>query len=417
MLAVTVAGAAGEGLAGWRSGSGAVISAVVPVTPGSTLRVRVGCQACGGEGGIARTNSGSYGGGLSAIDGVIIAGGGGGAGGVGVTGIGAGTGSGGDAGVAATGFNGTAGASGHEPTTTGCPADGGGGGTQSAGGAGGGGTCGTAGWNGDQGGRGGSQQIPPPDVSGGGGGGGGYFWGGGGGGYSGPNGGGGGGGGGSSWVAPAVTITASAATNRGGGFVTIAPLAPGVLPQATGSESPSQFCKQQTGSVRIIDNDANGVHSLLYVMQRSPQEVDVCVRADLNGDGAGGMFAITATQPDVSVSGIGVPTVTVPTVGIPTEDSNGAFCTTPPSGSPTNQVPTSHPIESGGIGPEDVLFDAYSDGSSTAWVCLQVGNVVNARVVIPIAPPSLGALPTITSPGVNVSPGTNVTFYPDPGTP
>ena len=55
-----------------------------------------------------------------------------------------------------------------------------------------------------------------------------------------------------------------------------------------------------------------------------------------------------------------------------------------------------------------VMFDTYSDGSSKAWVCVQVGSTpgVNSRVMVPISAGSFG-----------VEPGSTVTFYPDAGTP
>lgn len=214
-ITVTAGGAEGGGNLG---GSGATITATIPVTPGQVVTVNIGgsggsaAAGYGGGGlGYASTdgnvNYNSFGGGGAttiSVNGtpVLIAAGGGGAGGG--SGIVAG-----GAGGCATGIAGT--------STFGA---GGSAGTQVAGGVGGTPWAGTppGGQNGSlgQGGNGGLWQ-----TASGGGGGGGYYGGGGGGNdgcCTGANGG-GGGGGGSSLVPAGAGCTSG--TNNGPGFVTI----------------------------------------------------------------------------------------------------------------------------------------------------------------------------------------------------
>ena len=151
---------------------------------------------------------------------------------------------------------------------------------------------------------------------------------------------------------------------------------------------PSNACD---AGQRVVDFTSEGVHVKLYTRQPSSQEVDVCVRAeDLSaGIGYGGEVVITPTVPGVSVGGVGIPSV-----GVPSVDSNANYCSTT-SG---NQVPGSHPVVSGGVGSVSLLLDTYLN-SSSAWVCVQAGSVVNECVVVPITIPGVGI------PSVTVTPG------------
>ena len=212
---ITAAGAQGSG----PGGTGALVTATIPVTAGSALAVFVGGGGGFGGGGYnggGVSDDGIYGqefgggasdirqGGISLADRVVVAGGGGSNGYFSYSGVG---GNGG-------GISGSAGGNGTGGTGFG---SGGGGGTSSTGGIGGsgGGGCGGGG-NGAAGiggvGGGGS-------YSGGGGGGGGYYGGGGGGCGAGSA---GGGGGGSSYAEPSATnITMSGGVNSGNGYIAI----------------------------------------------------------------------------------------------------------------------------------------------------------------------------------------------------
>jgi hypothetical protein len=170
-----------------------------------------------------------------------------------------------------------------------------------------------------------------------------------------------------------------------------------------GSFNPSQNC-ELAGGQQAADVTAEGIHTFLYTYAPSPQDVNVCFRAEdiSDGVGLGGEVIVTPTATGVSLTGVGLPSL-----GVPTVDGSGSAC----SSTTPNAVPGSHPIVSGGVAGMPVLFDAYSNATSTAWVCVQVGTSVNDRVVVPVT------LPTVGSPGVSVGPGYSVTFYPDPGTP
>jgi hypothetical protein len=137
------------------------------------------------------------------------------------------------------------------------------------------------------------------------------------------------------------------------------------------------------GGLQVVDSVVEGVHVKLYVAQPTPQETDVCVRADdaTTGEGAGGEFVITPTAPVV--------------LGIPSTDTSSALCTT----TKPNAVPGAHPIASTGVLGNQVVLDAYA-GTAAAWVCLSAGSTVNVRVIVPV--PAL-------------APGSVVTFHPDPG--
>jgi hypothetical protein len=158
----------------------------------------------------------------------------------------------------------------------------------------------------------------------------------------------------------------------------------------------SRTCQNGDGT-RVVDLTSQGVHTKLYTLSPSSDEVDVCFRVEDadTGEGYGGMFAVTPTVPSVSTGGFGVPS----------SDDEATACTT--TTSPPNEVPGSHPAVFGGVGPADVLADAYANADSV-WVCLQVGPTpsVDKRVIVPVG-----------SGTVTINPGTQVTFYPDPGTP
>jgi hypothetical protein len=219
-IIVSVSGAEGGGGSG---GLGAVVTGTIPVTPGQTLQVIVGCTPTGagagyngGGSGQGATSAGdpSFGGGGASSIGFspfgpanqfIVAGGGGGQGGGTADAIG------GDGGCAAGGL-------GAAPFGVG-----GQGGTQVAGGAGGGPWIASGNWGlpGGLGLGGNGATDPCYNNSPGGGGGGGYFGGGGGGSdcYASPPYGGGGGGGGSSLTPAGGGCTAG--SNAGSGAISI----------------------------------------------------------------------------------------------------------------------------------------------------------------------------------------------------
>lgn len=156
----------------------------------------------------------------------------------------------------------------------------------------------------------------------------------------------------------------------------------------------SDSCKAN-GGTRIVDTTSLGVESTLYTYQPSAEELWVCTRVEDtgSGDGAGGRLEVTPAGGAPSISG---------GPGDPSVDEASSACTT--TTDPPNQIPTTHPISHGGIGPVDYMIDAYSNDSE-AWVCLQVDDT-DARVVVPF-----------DDPVPEVSFGTMVTWHPDEGTP
>jgi uncharacterized repeat protein (TIGR01451 family) len=243
---------------------GGVVGALIPVTPGEVLEIRVGGSGFdsngaqtpappggfngGGAGAVGSAHTSSTGGGASAIlrgsQTLTIAGGGGGA---------AHGGGGGDGGLVGTDGTKLAG-------STAGSAPGLAGGNGGTGGAGGGGAI-QAGGNGSagQGGRGGGDATTLP-VDGGGGGGGGYVGGGGGGG--GPGNGGSGGGGGSSFDATG-TATFETGVETGDGRVTL-----------------SYACVPQPQS--CVTHETPGTHS--FQVPPWVHEVDVQVYGAQGGD-------------------------------------------------------------------------------------------------------------------------------------
>lgn len=397
-------GLLGGGGTGTAGGPGGTAQGLVPVFQGETFTVYARYGYGYGGGGYGAGNGG-FGGAAAVVyapsgAALIVAGGGGGGGGGRVPG-------------------GAGGAGGTEPS---------GGGTAGQAGAGAGPVAGADGGAGGVPGA-GLGCIPgwPGSTGGGGGGGCGYGSGQGGqGSWSG--GGGGGGGGGASYVAPGVLdatfATANASEDFSLGTVVITPMPqasppptpePSVSPVPTPSLPtvplpsvsptpvpslpvqigqaigfPSQYCAANGGTA-VVDNTTEGVTSFLYTYQPSAQQVDVCFRAQDASTGLGGMMVITPSAPGVSGGGLGAPSA----------DGDGSACsTTTPNG-----VPGSHPMSSGQVDGTTYSADAYSNASA-AWVCLQVGFSVDNRVVVPVQ---------VSAPGV--SPGVDVTFYPDPGTP
>lgn len=233
-LAFTVNGASGGGTLNVLGGSGALVSAVLPVTAGEVLQIRIGGP--GGAGvGVTGGAGGVNGGGAGADGNCFVRGGSGGGGGYTAVFAPDGTtplliaGGGGGASVSRLGVaagqntDGT-GTDGLGVTPTSLIAAGGGGGTLSAGGAGGdkattaSGNSGTAGSS-LQGGNGGSTT----ESCAGSGGGGGYFGGGGGGASGGDGWTGGSGGSGSSFVDPsAISSSITTSSESGGGSVSYA---------------------------------------------------------------------------------------------------------------------------------------------------------------------------------------------------
>lgn len=147
----------------------------------------------------------------------------------------------------------------------------------------------------------------------------------------------------------------------------------------------SDRCKREPGYTQVSDNTTQGVHSWVHTASPSSSEIQVCFRAESGSAGAGGRLDITPVIP-----GLGSP-------GVPTTDAFATSCST----TSPNAVVGSHPLSSGVVAGVPYSFDAYSDGSSTAWLCWQVGSSVSGRLVAPLTQPGLG------------SPGYVVTFYPD----
>lgn len=161
---------------------------------------------------------------------------------------------------------------------------------------------------------------------------------------------------------------------------------------AVGSGRESSLCKTQPGQQQVTDSTVEGVHTSVYFSTPTATEVDVCFRAETSpGTGYGGLVAIKPTVPGVS----GTP-------GVPTTDVAGSACST----AAPNAVPGTHPMASGSTAGVPYAFDTYSNGSSAAWVCVQVGSTVNTRVLVPVSAPSVTGVP----------PSYLVTFYPDAGT-
>lgn len=155
----------------------------------------------------------------------------------------------------------------------------------------------------------------------------------------------------------------------------------------TASRGDSSTC-QFNGGQQVADTTVEGVRTFVYVWRPSPTTAAVCFRAqDSAGAGAGGMVLVTPSVPGA-------------TVGVPSSDADGSACasTTP------NAVPGAHPMATGGVAGQPFAFDTYSNGTSAAWVCVQVGSTVDTRVMLPVSA-RVG------------SPGNEVSFFPDPGTP
>jgi len=160
------------------------------------------------------------------------------------------------------------------------------------------------------------------------------------------------------------------------------------LPAGAVGSPPSSTC--DSGS-QIIDNTIEGLHTKLYTL-RTTDEVDICIRIAnaLTGTVVGGDLVINPTAlPGVSVGQISLPFLDTLTGGCALAG---------------NEVPGTHPVSAGGIDGIPYLIDAYFNGSQ-ASLCFGVASV-NERLVVPISVPA-----------VNVSPGSLVTFYADPGTP
>lgn len=155
-----------------------------------------------------------------------------------------------------------------------------------------------------------------------------------------------------------------------------------------GGAAPSTLCDS---GQQVVDSTTQGYRVKMYYVQPSANETDVCVRIqDSTGYGFGGQFVITPTVPGYSVTNVQQPS---------SDDQSGACTATTP-----NAVPGSHPVSSGGVAGQTYLVDAYAK-TGEAWICLKAGSS-NVRLKVPVAVP-----------GVTVTPGTQVQFLPDPGTP
>jgi hypothetical protein len=155
----------------------------------------------------------------------------------------------------------------------------------------------------------------------------------------------------------------------------------------------SAKCQTQPGSQQVTDTTAEGARTLVYTSKPTATEVNVCFRVEATAasSGYGGRVGIIPAAPGVS-----------DTPGVPSSDGLGSTCTT----TTPNAVPGTHPMVSGSTVGVPYAFDSYSNGASTAWVCVRVGSNVNVRVVVPVAAPTVTGVP----------PSYLVTFYPDAGT-
>ena len=151
---------------------------------------------------------------------------------------------------------------------------------------------------------------------------------------------------------------------------------------------PSRDCKR-LGGQQVVDTTTQGVEVFLYTYQVSTEQVHVCWRAASGGTGVGGKLVISTEVPSAG------------SVGAPSVDGSASACTT--TTSPPNRVPGSHPVSSGGVAGVPYSFDAYTDGGSTAWACVQVGSAVTRRVIVPVSVTGPSGEPVVT-------------WYPDEGT-
>ncbi len=146
-----------------------------------------------------------------------------------------------------------------------------------------------------------------------------------------------------------------------------------------GAANESDSC--DAGGTAIADGFTGSSYLKLRFRQTDANQAWLCFRGrDTSGAYLGGKLAITAPSA----------LLTPPTV-----DSSYLSCTAAAG----NQVPTSHPIDSGEIGDEDVpphtfyYLDAFADADE-AWLCLQVADV-ERRVLVRApgaAPPSVELL-------------------------
>jgi len=395
-VSVTAGGGAGQTPANSNAGTGgpgAIVTGSLAVTPGSMITVTIGSAGGFGplDGGYGLSFGGNGGAGVSvatnpddaAAGGTVIAGGGGGGGGAAGSGVGP---------AGAGGAGGAVGVTGAPGAVKG--GGGGGGATTSPGAGGAGGVCDLAGTRGGdgQGGNGGE-------------------------GVDGPNGNGGGGGGGGSSTFSTTVQDPSICTgcNTGNAFVTIAGglSSNEIFQQINTPGTPSAGC-QAEGGTPLLDTTNEGVRTYAYVYKPSATNADVCFRIASPQGSFGGMLAVTPVPPGVSVGGIGLPTIPPPTLGTPTTDNHSSYCASPPPGSAPNQIVGQHPVSSGTL-PNGATWsvDLYTDALTTTWVCLHAGTV-DVRVVVPDALPNV-ALPTIGQPSVTITPGIDVTYYPDAG--
>jgi hypothetical protein len=173
-----------------------------------------------------------------------------------------------------------------------------------------------------------------------------------------------------------------------------------VVEPAPAQPHPSQRCRAG-GTVVVLDVRVGGADADLRLGLASPERVELCFRVEGLGAAAGGMVTVTPGVPLVDVGG-GVG----PGLGVPSWDTDSTACST----TTPNRVPGNHPIVAGGVAGVPLLLDAYTNGPAV-WVCLEVGPLAKARVIVPIT------LPTVGRPGAVVTPAAVVTFTPDPDTP
>ena len=141
---------------------------------------------------------------------------------------------------------------------------------------------------------------------------------------------------------------------------------------------PSSSCD---AGQQVHDGTIAGLQVKLYVLQRSPQDVDVCFRVA----GTGGKIAIMPHVPDLLQDA-------------PGRDGSSTACTD----FAPNHMPGPHPLAAGSALGTPYLVDTYWGGPlGSVWVCLRVGTLVSERVLVPFPFPDLSQQP-------------QVAWYPDP---
>jgi hypothetical protein len=144
-----------------------------------------------------------------------------------------------------------------------------------------------------------------------------------------------------------------------------------------GGAGPSASCTSNL----VFDGTVGGVHLNALEQQPSSTTTWVCIRAETDGQGVGGLLEITT------------PSGQLPSVTVPTTDDDSDACWTTAG----NEVPGAHPLVAVNA-PLHLWVDTYRAGGET-WVCAEAATT---GVRLKLADPSTG------SPGVPT-----VRWYPD----